>query len=92
MKKLASLSRNNVTYDSDDGGMDVGMDNGTYENKYTVRKTWERYTINELVDLYVASLAKGKLGLESTGTQQKWHIYGRKLQLSPSWTKALPNI
>lgn len=52
---------------------DTSMGNDTPYQR-SLRKTWERYTIEQLVDSYVASLAKGKPSLALTDPQQEQHV------------------
>jgi hypothetical protein len=53
---------------SDDN--DYGMEDAPVYQHTTTRETWERYTIEELVTLYVSSLAEGKPSLALTNPQQ----------------------
>ncbi|GAA5796347.1 hypothetical protein HPULCUR_001717 [Helicostylum pulchrum] len=61
----------NASFHLDD--YDIGMEDNPYQCTPS-REIWERYTIEELVDLYVASLDKGKPDLALKNPQQERHI------------------
>lgn len=54
----------------EDDGIDYDSPIYTYT---TTRGTWERYTTEELVNMYVESLARGKPSLALTNPQQECH-------------------
>lgn len=54
------------------------MDDTPIYQRTTTRKTWERYTIQKLVTMYLSSLASGKPSLALTNPQQQINGCGCK--------------
>lgn len=65
----AAASQPSIFYFDDDN--DTGMDDVPMSRRTTTRETWDRYTIRELVDMYVGSLALGKPSLTLTDPEQQ---------------------
>ena len=54
-----------------EGNNDSGMDDEPMSKRTTTRETWDRYSIKELVEMYVGSLGLGKPSLTLTDPKQQ---------------------